>query len=315
MRANIYPLTFKDKERFLTLFSNRILTVICGVFSSVVLFIVVYFFLVWLKVIDFNLISFLGHALAVVFIGVLAVYLKILEYRLELISYKGTTLHDIVPNFLYVFLLSATILYIVGYYLMHMDLKELKIEALSSLIVIALIGAIIFSYMIAAAWSWMYVSLLNYVSDVDWISKFDEDAFYRILPLKFYESKRYHVPLSLGMVELRNYDDIVRKVGRRKTQKIMVELMEEISSRLRFVDLIARIDDGKKIVVVMNIPSASAPVPIARVLESIEQINRKYKLGLEYKGKVVGFSPDMISEMDLLRSEGEEVKLEALQQV
>ncbi|MEN2997708.1 MAG: hypothetical protein ABDH28_01530 [Brevinematia bacterium] len=311
MKASIYSLTFKDKERFLTLFSNRVLTVACGVVSAIILFFVIYFSLIWLRVVEFGIMSFVGHLGAAVFIGVLAVYLKILEYRLEMLSYKEANIHDIIPNFLYVFLLAVTILYVVAYYLMHVDLSAVNIENLSSLIVIALIGSIIFAYMLSSTWSWMYVNFLNYVSDIDWISKFDEDAFYRLLPLKFYESRRYHVPLSLGVVELKNYDSVVKRVGKRKMQRLMLELMEEINSRIRFVDLVARIDDGSKIVVVMNVPSASASVPVLRVLEALEQFNEKYNLKLEYRGRVVGFTPDMISEMDLLKSEGEEVKLEA----
>lgn len=311
MKAMIYSLTFKDKERFLTLFSNRRLTVISGLIASVLLFLVIYFSLVWLNVVPFIYVSFVGHLLAVVFLGLLAVYLKLLEYRLEMISYKQTSIQDVIPNFLYVLLLSISILYILAYYVISIDISSLNLENVSSLIVMALIGSIIFAYMLASAWSWIYVSILNYISDIDWISKFDEDAFYRLLPLKFYESKRYHVPLSLGIIDIRNYQDVARKIGKRRMQRIMLELMEDITSKLRFVDLIARIDDSKKIVVVMNVPSSSAIVPISRVLESVRDVNNKYGLGLDYKGRVVGFTPDMVSEMDLLKSEGEEVKLES----
>ena len=307
MRASIYSLTFKDKERFLTLFSNRVITVVCGIISALVLFLAIYFSLVWMGVVEFSLLSFVGHGIAVLLIGILATYLKVLEYRLEMISYKETNIHDIIPNFLYVFLLGVSILYIVAYYLMYVDIKDVKIENLSSLIVIGLIGSIIFSYMLSSSWSWIYVNFLNYVSDIDWVAKFDEDAFYRLLPLKFYEAKRYHVPLTLGIVELKNYDEILKKIGKKKIQKIMVELMNEINSRLRFVDLVARIDDSKRIVIIMNIPSASANIPVLRVLEVISSFNDKYNLGLEYKGRIVSFSPDMISEMDLLKSEGEEI--------
>ncbi|MCX8096661.1 MAG: hypothetical protein N3D81_04115 [Spirochaetes bacterium] len=311
MKAMLYSLTFKDKERFLTLFSNRMLTVISGLVASVLLFLVIYFSLVWLGVVPFSYISFIGHFLAVIFLGLLAVYLKLLEYRLEMISYKQTSIQDVIPNFLYVLLLSISILYILAYYVISIDINALNVENVSSLIVIALIGSIIFAYMLASAWSWIYVNILNYISDIDWISKFDEDAFYRLLPLKFYESKRYHVPLSLGIVDIKNYQDVAKRLGKRKMQRIMLELMEDISSKLRFVDLIARIDDSKKIVVVMNVPSSSAVIPISRVLESIRDFNSKYELGLDYRGRVVGFTPDMISEMDLLKSEGEEVKLES----
>ncbi|MFN4245046.1 MAG: hypothetical protein ACK4F9_02725 [Brevinematia bacterium] len=307
MRASIYSLTFKDKERFLTLFSNRVLTVLCSIISALVLFLAVYFSLVWLGVIEFSFLSFMGHGIAVIFIGILANYLKVLEYKLEMISYKETNIHDIIPNFLYVFLLAVSILYIVGYYLMYVDVKSIKLENLSSLIVIGLIGSIIFSYMLSAAWAWMYVNFLSYVSDIDWISKFDEDAFYRLLPLKFYEAKRYHVPLTLGIIELKNYDEVSKKFGKKKIQKIMLEIMDEINSKLRFVDLVARIDDGRKITIVMNIPSSSANIPILRVLEVIDSFNERYNLGLEYKARMVAFSMDMISEMDLLKSEGEEV--------
>lgn len=310
MKASIYSLTFKDKEKFLTLFSNRILTIICGIITAVFLYLLIYFSLIWLNIIEFNLLSFIGHLIAIILIGVISVYLKLLEYRLEMISYKETTIHDIIPNFLYVFILATIILYVVGYYLLNINLESIKIENLSSLIVIALIGSIIFAYMLSSAWSWIYTNLLNYVSNIDWIAKFDEDAFYRLLPLKFYESKRYHVPLTLGIVDLQNYEEVTKKLGKKKTQKIMLEIMEEINSKLRFVDLIARIDDGKKITVIMNIPAASAHIPISRVLETIDYFNKKNNLNLIFKGKIVGFSPDMISEMDLLKSEGEEVKLE-----
>lgn len=311
MKAILYSLTFKDKERFLTLFSNRTLTVVSGLIASVLLFLVIYFSLVWLGVVPFSYISFIGHLLAVIFLGLLAVYLKLLEYRLEMISYKQTSIQDVIPNFLYVLLLSISILYILAYYVISIDVSALNVENVSSLIVMALIGSIVFAYMLASAWSWIYVNILNYISDIDWISKFDEDAFYRLLPLKFYESKRYHVPLSLGIVDIKNYQDVAKRLGKRKMQRIMLELMEDISSKLRFVDLIARIDDGKKIVVVMNVPSSSAVIPIGRVLESIKDLNSKYGLGLDYRGRVVGFTPDMISEMDLLKAEGEEVKFES----
>lgn len=310
MRATIYSLTFKDKEKFLTLFSNRILTLLCGILSAMILFAFTYFSLVWLSIIQFNLVSFLGHLVATILIGLIAVYLKLLEYRLEILSYKQTTLHDIIPNFLYVFTLALLVLYLIGYYLAHVDITTIKPENLSSLIVIAFIGSIILAYMLSSVWSWVYVNFLSYLSDIDWIAKFDEDAFYRLLPLKFYESKRYHVPLTLGIVEINNYEEVSKKIGKKKLQKIMLEVMEEINSRLRFVDLIARIDDGKKIAVIMNIPVASAHVPISRVLETLDYFNKKYNLNFIYKGKIVGFSPDMISEMELLKSEGEEVKLE-----
>ncbi|MGB9621380.1 MAG: hypothetical protein ACP5PT_05800 [Brevinematia bacterium] len=310
MRAAMYALTFKDKERFLTLFSNRVLTMIAGVFVSVILFVLIYWILVWLKVIEFNLISFIGHLTASLLIGFIAVYLKLLEYRLEMLSYKESSIRDVIPNFLYVFLLSIMILYILGYYFLSVDAKSIKLENVSSLIVIALLGSIIFAYMLSASWSWLYVSTLNLITDIDWIAKFDEDAFYRMLPLKFYESKRYLVPLTLGIVDIENYDELLSKIGKRKVQKLMFELMEDINLKLRFVDLVARIDNGRKIVIIMNIPSASATIPAERVLESIEQFNKKYGLDLKVKGRIVGFSPDMISEMDLLRAEGEEVRLQ-----
>ncbi|MGC8766828.1 MAG: hypothetical protein ACP5QP_03930 [Brevinematia bacterium] len=310
MRAAMYALTFKDKERFLTLFSNRVLTIIAGVFVSVVLFVLIYWILVWLKVIEFNLISFIGHLTASLLIGFIAVYLKLLEYRLEMLSYKESSIRDVIPNFLYVFLLSIMILYILGYYFLSVDAKSIKLENVSSLIVIALLGSIIFAYMLSASWSWLYVSTLNLITDIDWIAKFDEDAFYKMLPLKFYESKRYLVPLTLGIVDIENYDELLSKIGKREVQKLMFELMEDINLKLRFVDLVARIDNGRKIVIIMNIPSASATIPVERVLESIEQFNKKYGLDLKVKSRIVGFSPDMISEMDLLRAEGEEVRLQ-----
>ncbi|MCX8028745.1 MAG: hypothetical protein N2712_01995 [Brevinematales bacterium] len=310
MRATIYSLTFKDKERFLTLFSNRMITIICGIISSIFLFLIVYFSLVWLNIVSFNLMSFIGHLLASIFIGILAVYLKLLEYRLEMISYKEANIHDIIPNFLYVFLLALFILYIVAYYVISFDVRKVKVENISSLVIIALIGSIIFAYMIASAWSWIYVNILNYFSDIDWVSKFDEDAFYRILPLKFYESKRYHVPLSLGVIEFKNYNEVSKKVGKRRLQKIMLELMENVNAELRFVDLISRIDEGRKLVVLMNVPVSSSVVPVERVVKIVEEINSKYNIGFDYKAKVVGFTPDMISEMDMLKSEGEEVKLQ-----
>lgn len=310
MRAAMYSLTFKDKERFLTVFSSRVLSIISGIIVSLTLFLVIYGTLVWLNVINFNLISFLGHFVASILIGLIAVYLKILEYKLEMLSYKESNIRDVIPNFLYVFLLSAMILYILGYYFISVDISSIKLENVSSLIVIALLGAIIFSYMLAASWSWLYVTFLNWITDIDWIAKFDEDAFYRMLPLKFYESKRYLVPLTLGIVDIENYEEITKKIGKKKMQKLMFELMEDINMKLRFVDLVARIDEGKKIVIIMNIPSASASIPVERVLESVEQFSKKYDLDLKAKGKIVAFSPDMISEMDLLRAEGEEVKLQ-----
>ncbi len=309
MKASVYNLTFRDKERFLTLFSRGVLRIVSSVFATVVLFAVVYFSLYFLDVIPFSWVSFLGHLAASIFIGIIAAYLKLLEYRLEMISYKESNIHDVIPNFMYMFILAIMILYGMAYYIVSVDANSIKAENIATLFILVLLGSIIFAYMLSTSWAWLYTSFLSLISPIDWIAKFDEDAFYRLLPLKFYESKRYHVPLTLGLVDILNYDEILKKLGRKKMQKFMVELVDEINASLRFVDLVARIDDGKKISVIMNIPSASAYVPIQRVLEIIKSFSVKKGINIEAKGKIVAFSPDMISEMDMLKAEGEEVKL------
>jgi len=225
-----------------------------------------------------------------------------------MLSYKESNIHDIIPNFMYMFILSLLILYAIAYYVLKVDIRALRVENITTFFILILLGSIIFAYMLSASWSWLYTSFLNLMSPIDWIAKFDEDAFYRILPLKFYESKRYHVPLTLGIIDILNYDEILKKLGRAKVQKLMIELMDEVNTAMRFVDLIARIDDGKKIVMIMNIPSVSANIPVSRILEIIESFSEKKNISIEAKGKIVAFSPDMISEMDMLKAEGEEVK-------
>ncbi len=309
MKASVYNLTFRDKERFLTLFSHGVLRITASVLATLILFAIIYFSLYFLNVIPFNLVSFLGHLAASIFIGVIAAYLKLLEYRLEMISYKESNIHDIIPNFMYMFILAIMILYGMAYYIISVDVNSLRAENIATLFILVLLGSIIFAYMLSASWSWLYTSFLNLISPIDWIAKFDEDAFYRLLPLKFYESKRYHVPLTLGLVDILNYDEILKKLGRKRMQKFMVELMDEINASLRFVDLVARIDDSRKISIIMNIPSASAHIPIQRVLEIIKSFGAKKGINIEAKGRIVPFSPDMISEMDMLKAEGEEVKL------
>jgi GGDEF domain-containing protein len=309
MRASVYNLTFRDKERFLTLFSHGVLRITASLLATIILFAIIYFSLYFLNVIPFNFVSFLGHLAASIFIGVIAAYLKLLEYRLEMISYKESNIHDIIPNFIYMFILAIIILYGMAYYIISVDVNSLRAENIATLFILVLLGSIIFAYMLSSSWSWLYTSFLNLISPIDWIAKFDEDAFYRLLPLKFYESKRYHVPLTLGLVDILNYDEILKKLGRKRMQKFMVELMDEINASLRFVDLVARIDDSRKISIIMNIPSASAHIPIQRVLEIIKSFGAKKGINIEAKGRIVPFSPDMISEMDMLKAEGEEVKL------
>jgi hypothetical protein len=309
MKASVYNLTFRDKDRFLTLFSHGVLRITASVLATLILFVIIYFSLYFLNVIPFNLVSFLGHLAASIFIGVIAAYLKLLEYRLEMISYKESNIHDIIPNFMYMFILAIIILYGMAYYIISVDVNSLRAENIATLFILVLLGSVIFAYMLSSSWSWLYTSFLNLISPIDWIAKFDEDAFYRLLPLKFYESKRYHVPLTLGLVNILNYDEILKKLGRKRMQKFMVELMDEINASLRFVDLVARIDDSRKISIIMNIPSASAYIPIQRVLEIIKSFGAKKGIDIEAKGRIVPFSPDMISEMDMLKAEGEEVKL------
>jgi len=308
MKASVYNLTFRDKERFLTIFSSGFLRITSSVISTLILFGIIYFSLYLLNIIPFDLISFLGHLTASIFIGIIAAYLKLLEYKLEMLSYKESNIHDIIPNFMYMFILSLMILYAIAYYVLKVDIRALRVENITTFFILILLGSIIFAYMLAASWSWLYTSFLNLMSPIDWIAKFDEDAFYRILPLKFYESKRYHVPLTLGIIDVLNYDEILKKLGRAKVQKLMIELMDEVNTAMRFVDLIARIDDGKKIVMIMNIPSVSANIPVSRILEMIKSFGEKKNISIEAKGKIVAFSPDMISEMDMLKAEGEEVK-------
>ena len=308
MKASVYNLTFRDKERFLTIFSSGFLRITSSVISTLILFGIIYFSLYLLNIIPFDLISFLGHLTASIFIGIIAAYLKLLEYKLEMLSYKESNIHDIIPNFMYMFILSLLILYAIAYYVLKVDIRALRVENITTFFILILLGSIIFAYMLSASWSWLYTSFLNLMSPIDWIAKFDEDAFYRILPLKFYESKRYHVPLTLGIIDILNYDEILKKLGRAKVQKLMIELMDEVNTAMRFVDLIARIDDGKKIVMIMNIPSVSANIPVSRILEIIESFSEKKNISIEAKGKIVAFSPDMISEMDMLKAEGEEVK-------
>jgi|GEM_PF-2617640 len=308
MKASVYNLTFRDKERFLTIFSSGFLRITSSVISTLILFGIIYFSLYLLNIIPFDLISFLGHLTASIFIGIIAAYLKLLEYKLEMLSYKESNIHDIIPNFMYMFILSLMILYAIAYYVLKVDIRALRVENITTFFILILLGSIIFAYMLSASWSWLYTSFLNLMSPIDWIAKFDEDAFYRILPLKFYESKRYHVPLTLGIIDILNYDEILKKLGRAKVQKLMIELMDEVNTAMRFVDLIARIDDGKKIVMIMNIPSVSANIPVSRILEIIESFSEKKNISIEAKGKIVAFSPDMISEMDMLKAEGEEVK-------
>ncbi len=308
MRTSVYALTFADKERFLTVFSPGLTRIIAGAISGLVVFLGIYFSIELLGIIEFNLGVFLGHLIATVFISILASYLKLLEYKLEMISYKESNIHDIIPNFLYVFLLALIILYSIGYYVVTVPDPDLSSASITNLIILTLIISIFLSYMLSALWTFLYVLILDYVGNVDWVAKFDEDTFYRVLPLKFYESKRYHTPLSLGVVEFKNYDVVLKKFGRKKLQKLMIELVDEINNSLRLVDLVSRIDEGRKLTVIMNIPPASAPVPMQRISSIVKEFNDKHSLGLEFDVSLKVFTPDMMTEFDLIKSEGQKIE-------
>lgn len=295
----------RDKEKFLTLFSPVTLRITAGIVSGLVIFLVIYgLLLISLpKIIKFDARFFVAHLVFSALVGLVSAYLKHVEHKLEMVSYKETTIYDILPNFLYPFYLALTVLYILFYAFIQLRLETVK--DISSVIVLSLVVSAFIAYTLMALWNWIYSIILEITSPVDWRAKMDEDNFYKILTMKFYESKRYLIPLTLGLIELKNFDELATKIGLKKLSRLLDELLQKIIENLRFIDIVARIDEGRRIGILLGVPSASAKVPLERVRFVIEEFAKAKGIELRYSMKMVAFEPEMITEMDMLKAQGE----------
>ncbi len=124
---------------------------------------------------------------------------------------------------------------------------------------------------------------------------------------EFKKSKRYGTPLSCILVDVDNFEEIYNKHGKTGINEILVEIASMLLCESRDIDIAARIEDSKFLILLPNTELAGAKVMASRVFNNIlerpiplveedSNVNLKISVGIaNYPSESVKEVEDMLS--------------------
>ncbi len=295
MKARSFVVEKGLKYKYLISFSSPIHLILSGIIAGALTFLSMYFLLIIISAIEFKKSEFFISLIVSSIGGGIASLVKYVDQKLEILSYKETTIKDIIANITYYFFLISVLVYSLT--ALYEAWKEKTTITEPSVLITALIMfSFIASFIIYHLWDFFFKGIISLISPVDWMLKADEDAFKRVLSLKFEEAKRYSTPLTLLLIK-----PYIESGSPKDLKKFIITLESEVIDSLRRVDLVARIEGGKYLAVLMSVNKAQAKVPAARIKKLADEVLDRLKISGGVDISASSFSPEITSEEEMVR--------------
>ncbi len=113
--------------------------------------------------------------------------------------------------------------------------------------------------------------------------------FMELLEAEFNRSQRYRFPLTLVQIELENFEEINRRVGRSMGDELLYQFIEQLSEALRANDVVARLDTNEFAVILPQTDENQAQQVFTRILPQLKDVLESGGIPLEYIFGVVTF--------------------------
>jgi len=125
---------------------------------------------------------------------------------------------------------------------------------------------------------------------------YNEDYFLKRLKEELLRAKRYKRILSIILVEINNFSQIVELYGLEEEEKLLYLLAQEIRKNLRRVDILAKLSKPEHFAIILPETSLSGAIVVARrILKIIEKFfYKQYKKTPSSYVSIVSYDPSKI---------------------
>jgi len=155
-------------------------------------------------------------------------------------------------------------------------------------------------------WEHLQRFIISNITSVDYFTIIEESLFNNELRYRFDEARRYQIPLSLMVIKIKNYDEIIQKVGKRKVKKMQLQVSSVLERNLRHTDFISTFKDGKMRMILTYTPYKSTFAVGERVRDIVERekfiTKGAEKITFKLAFGVGCYTPDMKGPEELLSS-------------
>ena len=249
-------------------------------------------------------------------IGIISVFLKKMYYKHYSDPFKPfwcklPLLYIFYSLFLLIFLIAAVSR-------MPLEMKDniareiLKTGSFYSIhnLLIVYLSIFIISFSLGNLMEYVWEHLQNFIisniTSVDYFTIIEENLFDNELRYRFDEARRYQIPLSLMMIKIKNYDEIIQKVGRRKAKRMQLQISDILEQNLRHTDFISTFKDGKMRMILTYTPYKSTFAVGERIRDIVERekfiTKGAEKITFKLAFGVSCYTPDMKTPEELLSS-------------
>ncbi len=184
------------------------------------------------------------------------------------------------------------------------EFDNLSALAWTAFIVGVLVISFTFANPLEFLWRTVYRWLIQNLSPIDYISIIEENRFLNELRFRFDEARRYQIPLSLMIMRVNNYQELLNKLGVRLMHKIQRKASELVAEQLRHTDVIGILKDGQMRMILTYTPLKNTALIGERVREIIDHedivIRSGEKIRMQVIFGVACYTPEMQEPEELL---------------
>lgn len=204
--------------------------------------------------------------------GALTARLKTVQYALHKAAYRGSSIFDFVAsglNFIFPMAIFAFL------FIMLVSLEKTLLGFQSTNIwntsMLYLVIGLFVTMIIKQLWDFFFGNVLIMTTSIDWRLIIDKERFNHMLRLRFDESKRYPGPFTMMMVGIQDYEQLAANANRKAIIEMQERIIDFINRSVRTVDIVARLDQGQYIGVLLHTSGVEAKVPANRIKEQARE--------------------------------------------
>ena len=209
------------------------------------------------------------------FMGAVAARLKVTQYNLHKASYRGSGGLDFLAmlvNFIFPLLVFSYLLVLQLVLLGPFTAKDPW-----GALIIFIMTSFFLTMVTIQMWNLIFRNVLSVMAAVDWMLILDNEHFIHTLKLRFDEAKRYPGPFSLMLISIKDFDNLVKKFSKNKITEVQEKLIDFVNRSMRTIDIVARLEKGQYVGVILHCSGVEAKIPAERVEELVKNFAIKDK--------------------------------------
>jgi len=270
--------------------SSIVFCLLSGATSAAFVYFLIVNFLYFARFIDNYLVVIITTVIFLIF-GIIQSLVKKQEFLLYDKTFSDIFLYDIISLPLVILLFSGVFIFL---FIPQWQLSQAQ-DTLTSMIITIFALSFMISFVYITLWKILTLGLLGLLSKKDWYIMAEKDYFLGILALRFEESKRYGVPLSIVGIKInlpkgKNY------------KKYLYQLYNRISKAIREIDTIAHYGEIDFFYILAPIPNLGAKGLVNRIIKIIKEFFIAYglKINVTIEASISSLLPETQTEFDLL---------------